>query len=533
MLNAFFAAMHHQLANRETSRRIKRTSRGRFEKEGGILPCTIYGYHKPEGARTDDQLVKDPAATPVYEEWFRRLEDGATYAEVADWLNANEVSTGPYQRSARWTGSMVGAVTRNPILKGVRYRNKRVSRRVNSSGRRKSIKAPPEMLLERDCRHLAHIDPERYDRVLLLLKKRGRGRGRKMGPQKYARKRSRWPGDHITCEICGRLLYWGGHGQKTRMMCSGAREYACWNGATCDGIEASAAIIAAFLEVAESLTDWDAELSRTLHEKVAEEQGLRASDRACLENRLATVALKLDRLANELAERGGSEILRRKIDELETQQQELTYELQELDRRPPVTTVLPPMSEIKQLAHAEMAKMAADDPEFGRLMKRLIPRLEVYPLRPIDGGKVRLRVSMTVEVAALLEGTLPEAAARLIRRYVTVDLFEPPQRIAVLSDVCRLRAEGYSEREAARRLRITVTAAQRAMALRRMMDEAAVSEPYERLTMPPEDDGKMRRHRHPRYSFRPLPHKQQQHDTDSAVADQVLPLDSAPDREAA
>ncbi|MDQ3329813.1 MAG: recombinase family protein [Planctomycetota bacterium] len=160
MLNAFFAAMHHQLSNRDTSRRIRRTSRGRFETNGGMLACLIYGYIKADGAKTDDELLKDPAATPVYDEWFRRLEDGATYAEVADRLNANGISTGPYHRSPRWTGTMVRAVTLNPILKGVRYRNKRVSKR-NRSGRRKSVKAPPEMLLERECPHLAHIEPER------------------------------------------------------------------------------------------------------------------------------------------------------------------------------------------------------------------------------------------------------------------------------------------------------------------------------------------------------------------------------------
>lgn len=515
MLNAFFAAMHHQLSNHDTSSRISRTSRGRFSNEGGMLPCLIFGYVKPLGAKTDDQLEKDPAATPIYDEWFRRLEDGATYAEIADWLNANGIPTGPYHRSARWTGRMVRAVTLNTLLKGLRYRNKRRSKRINSTGQHKSIKAPPEMLLERDCPHLAHIEPERYDRVLHLLKKRSGGRGRKAGPQKYARKRSRWPGDHMTCGICGWPLYWGGHGQPTRMMCSGAREYACWNGATCDGIEACEAIIAAFLNAAESLPDWDRELSRTLHEKVAQEQGSRASDRASLERTLATVSLKVSRLADELAERGGSEILRRKIDELEAQQKDLRFELQEIDRRPAVPATLPPVAEIKQLARAAMAAMAADDPKFGRLMKRLIPRLEVYPVRPIDGGKVRLRVSMTVELAAVAKGALPEAAADLLRRDITVDLFEPPQRIAVLAEVCRLRAEGCTEQEAARRLSVTVTAAQRAMALKRMMDDIGVSEPYERLSEPPEDDGKMRRHRHARYSFRPLPHKQPQQATES------------------
>lgn len=68
MLNAFFASMHHQLSNRDTSRRISRTSRGRFEQQGGMLACPIYGYVKPEGAKTDSELRLDPVATPIFDE---------------------------------------------------------------------------------------------------------------------------------------------------------------------------------------------------------------------------------------------------------------------------------------------------------------------------------------------------------------------------------------------------------------------------------------------------------------------------------
>ncbi len=64
---------------------------------------------------------------------------------------------------------MVGRVVRNPILKGVRVRNPKMTRRVNSTGRRKSINAPPEELLERPCPHLAFVTVERYDRLLRPL----------------------------------------------------------------------------------------------------------------------------------------------------------------------------------------------------------------------------------------------------------------------------------------------------------------------------------------------------------------------------
>ena len=68
------------------------------------------------------------------------------------------------------------------------------------------------------------------------------------------------------------------------------------------------------------------------------------------------------------------------------------------------------------------------------------------------------------------------------------------------------RGNGMTEYQVARELGITVTAAQRASALQRKMDRLGLLDPYLRITEPPEDCTKLRRHRHPRYRFQPLEH---------------------------
>ena len=166
---SFFASYRHERYNRETAKRIRRTLRNRF-MQGGVFQTQIYGYIKPPGAKSDADVRKDPAAEPVYKEWFTWLENGASYQEVADWLNAQGVPTGPYCRGDCWDCKMVGRVMHNPILKGVRRRNNKVSKRINKTGRSKQINAPPEEHLDRLCPHLAFIEPARYDRVLRLLK---------------------------------------------------------------------------------------------------------------------------------------------------------------------------------------------------------------------------------------------------------------------------------------------------------------------------------------------------------------------------
>jgi len=175
-LCAFFAALRHEMYNADTGKRIRRTLRNRF-RQGEAFQFVIAGYIKPKKKSVDDkihdsQVTKDPAAEPAYDEWFTRLEKGATFAEVADWLNAIGFATGLYHRNKEWDGRMVGRVTRNPILKGVRVRNERMSKRINKTGRRKSIKAPEKERLERERPHLAFIEPKRYDRVIRMLKER-------------------------------------------------------------------------------------------------------------------------------------------------------------------------------------------------------------------------------------------------------------------------------------------------------------------------------------------------------------------------
>src|SRR5207302_1133566 len=122
-MNAFFSVVRHEMYNKDTAARIRRTLRNRF-LEGGIIQTVVYGIIKPPGAKNVAQLSKDPAAEPVFEEWFRKLEDGASYSEVADWLNDLGVPTGPWCRKKRWDVALVRETTFNPILKGVRVRNR-------------------------------------------------------------------------------------------------------------------------------------------------------------------------------------------------------------------------------------------------------------------------------------------------------------------------------------------------------------------------------------------------------------------------
>lgn len=144
--------------------------------------------------------------------------------------------------------------------------------------------------------------------------------------------------------------------------------------------------------------------------------------------------------------------------------------------------------------------------EFANVMRKLVPRIVVFPVRLCDEGRLVLRSKFRLEVADLLpDRRAAELLRRPLSRVVHIDLFEHPQREQFREKIMALRAEGSSEREAAKACGITATAAQHAAVLQRKMDGLGVTDPYILVTEPPENCPKLRSHKHPDYRFGPLP----------------------------
>ena len=512
-LNSFFAAIKHESYNRDTSKRIRRTLRNRFS-QGGVFQCEIYGYVKPRGAKGEEDVHKDPLAEPVYEQWFQMLEQEASYEEVADWLNEQAVPTGPYCRSDRWTGKMVKRVTFNPILKGVRQRNVKMSRRVNKTGRRRSMDAPPEDLLERECAHLAFVEPARYDRLIRSLIKKNElyRRGGSSGVdsrRNVPKKRTRWPGQSIQCGVCGRLYVYGGHGRTDHLMCSGAREHKCWNGITFDGHIACRRLSEAMFDQLATLPEFDVTFLAELQAALSQLDGDRVQRRRGVESAIQRLERESSNLVQALREMKGSPLILVELQEMEGKMAELKAELSELNRSEKPKHVLPSVKEIRRVARETFTGLALDSQEFARHMRQIATPIFVYPYRLCDGGHVVLRAEVTFSAMPFVNQQLPPIPdlAEQLTRVVVVDLFEPPQREAVREDLVRLmQANGkpLTEREIAAQLGITQPAVQNAKKLAREMERAGLTDPYVATKFPPTDYGKLRRHLHKRYRFEPV-----------------------------
>lgn len=496
------AAFRHERHNTDTSARIRRTFRNRF-MQGGINQFVIAGYAKPPGAKFDTEIVKLPEAEPVYDRWFQILEDGGTYSDVADFLNEIEFPMGQFCRSDRWTCAMVARVTFNPILKGVRERNRKHSVRLNETGKRRTVKAPVEELLTRNCPHLAFIDPERYDRVIGMLRLRNarfarNGDGTGTDPRAgVSKKRTRWPGQHARCSVCGGLFVFGAHGQKHRLMCTRAREYSCWMSAGFAEEIASQKIVEAVWQEIEALPDFTAEVRADLAAELKEQNASGVEREKTLMARKREFDRWRGNIQSSLRQYGPSPLIEEELRRLAAEELAIQGEEAEVARLLNSTIDLPSIEDIKNDLRKHLDSVGGGSQEAARFLRRLLPVFEIFPYRLIDGGGIVLRASIEIDLAVGWDCGLVRSDT--LRHRCLIDLFDPPQRERHRSEVVRMRQLGMTEREIAQQLRITVTACQRAAALQRLMDERQVTDPYQLVTDITELPGRLRRHLHPRF----------------------------------
>ena len=503
---SIFSAWHHERSNRDTSDRIKRTHGSRFD-HGGCAAFPIYGIIKPPGAKSDLDWYKDPAAEPIYKRWFELLDEGAFYAEVADWLKSEGVATGPYCRSEDWDGPMVARVSHNPLLKGYRQRNRRKSKR-NGKGKYVSVKAESHELRLRPVPHLAFFEEPYFDRVIAKADARNEKYRRSERPESdpcrnRIRKRTYYPGQTLQCIRCGFDFVWGGHGQTDHLECGGTRKHRCWQSVSVDGPLAAERISGAVFAEIEKLACFDPVFVEMVRAESVAGDETRSAKLKDLTRKLAELDTELGNLSKFIRGGSKSEFLRADLERLEGDRRQQLAAIDEIKRLGKDKLVIPSIDEIKRIARECLTELPRQSFEFAAAMRELTKPVWIVPYRCIDGGGIVLRAHLSIQLANLLRDVrLREVLQPHLRRELIVDLFDPVQRIAKFKEVVDLR-KTHTEKATAQLLGITTTAAQKAAALHRAMQAAGISDPYLRIFDPPEDLGKLRAHRNSRYVFRP------------------------------
>ncbi len=442
------ACRDHVGHNPHTSKRLKQNLMNRFTKSGGATPREVYGYVKPAGATTYHQWVKDPAASGVYEEWFRKLRETPNCSAVADWLNGRNVPTGKYARNPTRDGATVRRVTANTLLKGMPGRGFTKTVKNHETGRRVAVKNPtgPNFL---DLPHPAHVDPAEFDDVNALLDAANAGRGRKPvnGDDpllRRPRKRTRFPGQHAVCWYCGRRAVWGGNGMNDTLMCNGSRG---WRRRDSVGFPGGAAVAAAVDAELARLDGFD-EQFRGMAELAGREGG------AGLARELAELARDDEAGAREEANLmaaitayGPKPIFEQKLKEVEAGGRDRARRRGALQARQTRAPRLPDsVAGLRALFVEKFRGLARDSYEFGDLLRLVVPEFHVYLVRLCDGGHLLPRARVTLNLA----GIVPDAPhapgfTGLLTRVLTVDLFTPPQRERIRVEAVRLTDQGLDQ----------------------------------------------------------------------------------------
>lgn len=505
--DVYGASQQHVGHNSHTSKRIKQKLMNRFKKLGAATPLPIFGLNKPSDAKTFDDWTIDPSATPILNEWYRRLLEKPNASAIADWLNETGVRPGPHARGGKWDGPMVLRITRNPILKGVAARGFRHTVKRHETGRRLS-ELNPEGPQYRECPHLKQVEPDLWDAVNAKLdatnKQKGggpKGKGREHDRWNVPRARSLFPGQHAHCAYCGRKLYWGANGQAENLICSGGKDWKCWNSIGIDGKKVVDQVSALVIAEIAALDGFETQFRAIV------EDARRSAKDPRIEN-LERDQVELNRRKNNLlaalAECGPNPMLKEKLAELDAEAKELAGRFSQRDRLRPVHLPDSP-TELRRLLEEKFKALASGSWQFGDLLREIVPVVDIYLVRLLDGGHLFPRARVTVNLA----GILPDAdrapqLKQLLTREVTLDVFDPPQREQIRKEAMRLKAKGFKQREIASRLGVTQPAVTNALMLDRRMKEAGKDTPYEVVTAPPEDYSKLRRHLHPRYQFTPV-----------------------------
>jgi len=504
------ACRDHVGHNAHTSKRLKMKLLNRFVKFGGATAREIYGYVKPEGAKTYDDWQKDPTAIPIYEEWKLRLRETGNCSAIADWLNRLKVPTGKYARRKTWDGAMVRRITANPLLKGIARRGRNHTVKHHETGRRVSVRNPkgPQFY---ECRHLAFWTPEEFDELNAVLEKSNAPYQRKLvngidPRRRVPRKRTRFPGQHACCWYCGQRYVWGGNGVTDNLMCCGSRHWNCWNSVGFHGALAAQRLVQAITEETYRLDGFDDQF-RNLVQHARDDvhldqrwEKLRRSEEGHVQKKENVVAA--------IAEYGPRPMFQQKLVELDVTERELARERRELERLGNRTLKLPEsVTWLRQMLEKRFQELATDSPEFGDLMRQLVPEFHVYLVRLCDGGHLLPRA----KVKLALGGIIPDVAhvsglGELLTRELTLNLFEPPQRERIREAAVRLTAQGLDQRQIAQQLpeKATQTAVQRALAMDRKMRQLGLETPYLLVPEPPAGYSKLRRHLNPKYRLQPL-----------------------------
>lgn len=506
------ACKEHVGHNARVSKRLKHKLMNRFRKYGAARADLPFGYILPEGGKTYFDAQKDPRPeiAGLLEQGKELLRASLNYSLVSRFFNKQGANGGSSRRKAEWTGKSVKGLFHNPILKGNPQRGARISDKHHETGRRISIINPHGPIFI-ECPHLAYFAAEEIDPILTALEERNARHSRKpvngRDPRhRVPRKQTRFPGQFGTCWYCGSHFVWGGNGIKDHLMCARSREWKCWNSVGFSGPLFVERLTSAIFDQLDALQGFDEQFRSLVAE--ADKSGSINSEISRVQSEVEALARERKNVMDAIAKYGPQDMFDERMAEMSRRAESLKATRHRLEISARGRLELPASAQdLRTLMEKAFRDLSVTSPEFGLLMRDLVPEFYVYLVRPCDGGHPAPRIQARLN----LSGSFPDARLvdgfeSMVSSTVTLDVFDPPQRVRILPQAVELSARGYKQRDACRLIDEAPTqpAFQNALALHLKMQELGLTSPYLILRAPPDDYAKLRRHKANHFQFQPL-----------------------------
>jgi site-specific DNA recombinase len=496
------ATLVHGTHNTHTRHRIKAKGDWAFER-GGQVTRAIFGYRKlsAEEAESGDhgpqglRLARLPDCTAIIKGMRDRVMLGETYAGIADWLNDRNIPTGPFVKRQTWTGKMVIAYLRHPLLHGERQRSlHKIVKLRSQKGTKRSINPNPMVKI---YEALAHLSPKEHAKLIAEMDRRitahPRKQQAKVGPKGRTRSKTLFPGQLMTCGVCGAPLYWcGNHGLKCSNIGNPAQGQ-CWN-----HIQINAKIVRRRVKDFLLAVFDDRPDEKAIFIKVVLTECERLQGR---ENReMNRVQADIQRLKKEqqnlvIAIRQGTEIpaLVEAIQQAENYLRAANQKLTGLHEQAEASPILADEATVEDKLPDILDHLFTSSYEFSAMMRRIIPKFIVQPLQAVDSGKPVARAQITFSFAALADRSpAGEYEPRSGDFSVPMDLFAPPAHVQCLDAAVRLHEKNPAWSAEKIATAITESTGQKierwsvrgALKLHKIMQDMAATEPYVPITDP-------------------------------------------------
>jgi site-specific DNA recombinase len=501
-ISAGAATLIHGTHIQHTRHRVKAQGDAAFDK-GGMVTKIPFGYRKisedeaAAGANGSAglRMAKIDEDTPVIRGMMDRVLAGNTYESISAWLNDQDVPTGPYVEAERWNGKRVRKLLRNPLIHGerVRSRDQIIRRRTDGKKIRRRNDSPTTKVWP----VLAHLTPDEHYELIAEMDRRVAAHPRrqraKIEPKGRARSKTLFPGQLMTCGVCGSPFYWRGN---IGLQCSNRGDPdkgECWNHVQVNGDIARTRIRNLLLGLCDDRHDLKETLVKTALAECERLRGRGDRETDRIQADIKRLQKEQGNLVDMIRHAGEIDVLIEPMQRTTIQLDRANKKLATLQKQSDVAPVIADADTVEAHLPDILDYLLANSYDFSALLRRVIPKFIVHPLQAVDSGKPVARAQVTFNFAALADrDPAREYKPRPGDFSVTLDLFDRPAHVRCLDAAVRLHEEhpAWSAEKIATAItestgqKIERCSVRGALKLHKIMQDLAAVEPYVPITDP-------------------------------------------------